>query len=160
MELVDTCSAPPSETPRGSDPLAPRTFAGYRPEPPTEYVAKGITNAGGAPDYEGVVFSDGTVAVRWLTEHRSVSVWQNFAEFEAVHGHPEYGTRIEWHRRATPRFAVSLSPGVQAMFRLLSAQCALTSVLEQVKPDSRARAHIEWAQGNIGRASQALAEEK
>lgn len=73
-----------------------KRFCGYRPLPPDEYVNKSITNAGEAPDYEGVVFSDGTVAVRWLTQYRSHSVWANWTDFYHVHGHPEYGTRIEW----------------------------------------------------------------
>lgn len=75
----------------------PRTFTGYRPQPPQEYVDKGITNAGAAADYEGVIFSDGTVVIRWQTEFRSHSVWARWEDFYQVHGHPEYGTRIEFH---------------------------------------------------------------
>jgi hypothetical protein len=74
----------------------PRVFAGYRPEPPQEYRDKGITNAGGEADYEGVIFSDGTVVIRWLSEFRSHSVWNCWDSFYQVHGHPEYGTRIEF----------------------------------------------------------------
>lgn len=72
----------------------PRIFAGYRSNPPTEYTEKGITNGGMVPDYQGVIFSDGTVVVRWLTAFRSHSVWQDWNTFYQVHGHPEYGTRI------------------------------------------------------------------
>ena len=71
-----------------------RTFVGVRPNPPAEYIEKGITNAGDAPDYEGVVFSDGTVAIRWLTEYQSTSVWKSYEDFFQVHGHMEYGTKI------------------------------------------------------------------
>jgi hypothetical protein len=71
-------------------------FRGYRPAPPQEYVDKKITHGGEAPDYEGVVFSDGTVVCRWLTQYRSHSVWTSWNDFYHVHGHPEYGTRIEW----------------------------------------------------------------
>lgn len=75
----------------------PRTFAGYRAAPPEEYRRAGITNAGsGRPDYEGVIFSDGSVVVRWLTGYRSHSVWACWQDFYRVHGHPEYGTRIEF----------------------------------------------------------------
>lgn len=74
----------------------PRTFAGWRPQPPAEYQDKGITNAGEAPDYEGVVFTDGTVVIRWATQYRSHSVWSCWDDFVQVHGHPEYGTRIVW----------------------------------------------------------------
>lgn len=72
----------------------PLTFAGYRPSPPAEYVDKKITNSGEQPDYEGVIFSDGTVVLRWLTEFRSHSVWSDWNSFYQVHGHPEYGTKI------------------------------------------------------------------
>lgn len=72
----------------------PRTFAGWRPDPPEEYRDKGITNAGESCDYQGAIFSDGTVVVRWMTEFRSHSVWACWDDFYRVHGHPEYGTRI------------------------------------------------------------------
>jgi hypothetical protein len=74
-----------------------RTFAGYRPQPPDQYRDKGITNASDwLPDYEGVIFSDDTVVIRWCTEFRSHSVWANWNDFYQVHGHPEYGTRIDF----------------------------------------------------------------
>ena len=72
----------------------PRVFKGYRPQPPAEYAEKGITNSGSQPDYEGIIFSDGTVVVRWLTQYRSTSVWDSWDSFYQVHGHPEYGTSI------------------------------------------------------------------
>ncbi len=73
-------------------------FMGYRDTPPESYSAAdaGLTNLGQLPDYEGVIFEDGTVAVRWLTAYRSHVIWPNYDTFYAVHGHPEYGTRIEW----------------------------------------------------------------
>ena len=74
-----------------------RRFTGYRPDPPKEYQEKGITNAGESADYEGVIFSDGSVVLRWLTDYRSHSVWHCWDDFYHVHGHPEYGTRIEFH---------------------------------------------------------------
>lgn len=73
-----------------------RTFAGYRPAPPEDYAAKGITNSGESADYEGVIFTDGTVVIRWRTAYRSHSVWASFADFYHVHGHPEYGTDIRF----------------------------------------------------------------
>jgi hypothetical protein len=71
-------------------------FQGFRAAPPAEYIVKDLTQAGAAPDYEGIVFSDGTVVCRWTGTYRSHSVWRNFADFYQVHGHPEYGTRIVW----------------------------------------------------------------
>lgn len=73
-----------------------RTFSGTRPVPPAEYMEKGITNAGAEPDYWGVIFPDGTVVVRWATAYRSHSVWACWDDFMHVHGHPEYGTVIEF----------------------------------------------------------------
>lgn len=75
-----------------------RIFRGYRANPPDEYKEKGITNSADSPDYEGVMFADGTVVVRWLTQFRSHSVWTDWNNFYQVHGHPEYGTEIRWFR--------------------------------------------------------------
>jgi hypothetical protein len=75
----------------------PRGFVGYRPNPPAEYAAQGAANAPDEPQYEGAVFSDGTVAVRWLTEYRSHSVWATWNDFWQIHGHPEYGTTIDFY---------------------------------------------------------------
>ena len=49
------------------------------------------------PQFEGVVFSDGTCVLRWLTPLRSTSVWPDFNSAMGVHGHPEYGTRIVFY---------------------------------------------------------------
>ncbi len=71
----------------------PRIFTGSRPSPPAGY-EHGYSHLGLAPDYEGVIFSDGTVVLRWLTEYRSHSVWASYQDFEKVHGHADYGTVI------------------------------------------------------------------
>ncbi len=73
-----------------------RRFRCYRPNAPESYREKGHANAPEEVQFEGVEFSDGHVVVRWLTEHRSTSVWRDYAELMCVHGHPEYGTIIEW----------------------------------------------------------------
>lgn len=49
------------------------------------------------PQFEGVVFSDGRVALRWLTAKRSVSVWDSLDDMLAIHGHPEYDSELVWH---------------------------------------------------------------
>ena len=48
--------------------------------------------------FEGVEFWDKTVAVRWHTETRSTSLWDNIESLKKVHiyAHPDYGTRVEW----------------------------------------------------------------
>lgn len=48
------------------------------------------------PQFEGVIFADGTVALRWLTPLRSTSIWPDIETALGVHGHPEYGTEIYW----------------------------------------------------------------
>ncbi len=73
-----------------------KRFIGYRPSPPADYLEKGAANKADEPQYEGIVFSDGTVAIRWLTAFRSHSIWTDYETFYKIHGHPEYGTVIEW----------------------------------------------------------------
>lgn len=73
-----------------------RRFRCYRPSPPPEYYEQGAANPPEEPQFEGVEFSDGTVCVRWLTEFRSHSLWASYDDLEKIHGHPEYGTIIEW----------------------------------------------------------------
>lgn len=73
-----------------------KTFTVYRKNPPPEYAAQGAANPPDEPQFEGVVFSDGTVCVRWLTEFRSHSLWSDLASLEAIHGHPEYETAWKW----------------------------------------------------------------
>ena len=73
-----------------------RRFKVYRPNPPEHYREGGFANAPDEVQFEGVEFSDGTVAVRWMTERRSTSLWTNLEDLMAVHGHPEYGTIVDW----------------------------------------------------------------
>ena len=54
-------------------------------------------NAAHEPQFEGVVFSDGSVAVRWCTAKKSTSVWASIEDMLAIHGHPEYGSELVWH---------------------------------------------------------------
>lgn len=63
-----------------------RTFTAYRPQ----------KNAPDAPQFEGCIFSDGRVAVRWRTAVRSFSIWDSLQDLMDIHGHAEYGTFIIW----------------------------------------------------------------
>lgn len=36
---------------------------------------------------EGVEFSDGTCALRWLSEYRSTAIYNSLKELERIHGH-------------------------------------------------------------------------
>ena len=73
-----------------------KRFICYRETPPESYREQGAANPPNEPQFEGVVFSDGTVCLRWLTEYRSHSVWATLDDMLSIHGHPEYDTRIEW----------------------------------------------------------------
>ena len=73
-----------------------RTFTAYRRRPPESKVPENY-NALDEGQYEGVVFSDGTVAIRWLTEFKSTSVWESMEMLVNVHGHAsDYGTEFHW----------------------------------------------------------------
>ena len=54
-------------------------------------------NADDEPQFEGVIFTDGTCAIRWLTARGSTSFWNSFEDMMDIHGHPEYGSEIVWH---------------------------------------------------------------
>ena len=59
-------------------------------------------NADDEPQFEGVIWTDGTVTLRWLTACRSTSVWASVSDCLNIHGHPEYGTVIIWHDAPCP----------------------------------------------------------
>jgi hypothetical protein len=54
-------------------------------------------NAEDQPQFEGVVFSDGRVAIRWLTAKKSTACWDSMDDMLAIHGHPEYGSELVWY---------------------------------------------------------------
>jgi len=75
-------------------------FTMYRRNVPVDTHDENQRNAPDEPQFEGVVFSDGFCAVRWLTAKRSVSVWNSFEDMMAIHGHPEYGSELVFHEPA------------------------------------------------------------
>ena len=74
-----------------------RTFTAYRKTDISATHDSNQLNPPDEPQFEGCVFSDGSVVLRWLTAKRSTSVWQSLDDAMAIHGHPEYGTVIVWH---------------------------------------------------------------
>jgi hypothetical protein len=55
-----------------------------------------VTGLSGTGDVaEGVVFSDGSAAVRWNGEHRSTVFWEREESIVAIHGHVGK-TEIVW----------------------------------------------------------------
>jgi len=73
-----------------------RNFQVYRPNQPEGREEDGTGVAPGEVAFEGTIFSDGTVVVRWRTDFKSTSVFNTLDDLLAVHGHPEYGTVIKY----------------------------------------------------------------
>jgi hypothetical protein len=74
-----------------------RTFTMYRRDVARfERHDSNQMNAEDQPQFQGVEFDDGTVAVRWLTAKRSTAVWDSLDDMLAIHGHPEYGSELVW----------------------------------------------------------------
>lgn len=76
-----------------------KTFTVYRRGDLSETHDKNQANPSDMPQYEGVVFTDGTCAIRWLTPCSSTSVWWSFDDMWAIHGHQKderYKTEIVW----------------------------------------------------------------
>jgi len=44
---------------------------------------------------EGVQFTDGTVAIKWLTEKASTVIWANLDDAMSIHGH-DGATQVVW----------------------------------------------------------------
>ena len=74
-----------------------KAFTMYRRGVPDATHDTNQKNAPDEPQFEGVVFTDGRVAIRWLTVKRSVAVWDSMEDMLAIHGHPEYGSEVVWH---------------------------------------------------------------
>lgn len=45
---------------------------------------------------EGVEFTNGKVVINWLTKHRSMTIYENIKEAEAIHGHGGK-TKVVYH---------------------------------------------------------------
>lgn len=73
-----------------------RRFQVYRPNPPEGRRENGLAVAPDEVQIEGVVFTDGTVSVRWCGPFQSFSNWGDWGTFIAVHGHPEYNSVVRW----------------------------------------------------------------
>lgn len=69
----------------------------YRRAVPTETHDANQRNAPDEPAFEGVQFTDGSVALRWMTAVRSTSIWASMDDAMAIHGHPEYQSELVWH---------------------------------------------------------------
>ena len=79
-----------------------RRFTMYRKNVPDATHDANQKNAPDEPQFAGVLFSDGRMAMRWLTAKRSTSCWDSFDDMMAIHGHPEYDSVLVWHDVALP----------------------------------------------------------
>lgn len=61
-------------------------------------IEKDSYNEPDQPQFEMCVFSDGSVAQRWLVGEGSFVWWTKLENLYKVHiyAHPDYGTRVEW----------------------------------------------------------------
>lgn len=77
-----------------------KTFTVYRRGDLSETHNSDQVNPPDEPQFEGVVFGDGTCVIRWMTAGRSTSVWSSFEEMWKIHGHDDpnskHGTEIVW----------------------------------------------------------------
>jgi hypothetical protein len=73
------------------------TFTVYRRKNIDATHPTGTVNDSALPQFEGVIFEDHSVAIRWTTSFKSTSVWSSLYDLLQVHGHPEYHTEIEFH---------------------------------------------------------------
>lgn len=71
-------------------------FEVHRVDSPQEYYAQGAANPPDEVQFEGVMFTDGTVTIRWRIEFWSTPLWTSRTGLERIHGHPEYVTRWHW----------------------------------------------------------------
>ena len=74
-----------------------QTFTVYRPNVPTDTHNRYQRNLPDQAQFEGVVFDTGKCVIQWLTITGGISVFDSFDDMMNVHGHPEYGTRVEWN---------------------------------------------------------------
>jgi hypothetical protein len=96
-------------------------FVGYRADSP-----KGNRdNPPGSAQYQGVIFADGTVTMRWLTATRSWSVWDTFADMFDAHGRPEYGTEIHWPNGAPQEARNVIEAAAQAHRERVAAEAGI-----------------------------------
>lgn len=74
-------------------------MCGFLGDPPTFKLVRLVDESGisGTGDVaQGVVFRDGTVAMRWMTDKRSTSVYTSMQDLLAIHGHGGK-TEVRYH---------------------------------------------------------------
>ena len=78
-----------------------RSFTVYRRGDLSETHDANQVNHKDQPQFEGVVFTDGTVAIRWMTACKSTAIFADFDTLMKIHGHTDqnskHGTEVRWH---------------------------------------------------------------
>jgi hypothetical protein len=139
--LVDSVMASPygDVVDRDGQPMAWH-FVGYRPDAAALGKHSVDTlNAPELPQYQGVIFADGTVTVRTLTRVRSWGTWDSFAEFYAT-GSGEELARIVWPTGDAPTDALEvIATAVEELERKRAqeAEVAAAPDLHVVAPSER-----------------------
>lgn len=88
-------------SPPGPAPEASEVAAGPAPSSPSPRMFQLIRNrdisgvSGTGPVAEGVVYTDGTVALRWYGANAATAVWPSLEAVLAVHGH-QGATEVSW----------------------------------------------------------------
>jgi hypothetical protein len=88
---------------------------------------------------EGVRFTDGTVALRWLSEHTSTAIYASIDDVEKIHGH-DGATRVVWLDWLNPPPAEAWSPGAiaRSMYESMrTGRYATTTPWEEIDPQHR-----------------------
>lgn len=92
-----------------------KTFMMYRREDISDTHDENQVNPADEPQFQGIEFDNGKVAICWLTNMSSISVWDSMDDMLAVHGHPEYGSELEWIATEKPSPLITLSELVEVV---------------------------------------------
>lgn len=104
------------------------------------------------PQFEGIIWTDGTVTLRWLTACRSTSVWNSLQDMLDIHGHPEYGTEIVWHDGVVPQEWIDQNhkAGIYPSFINIGTPIeALQFATDLLNYDQCQDFLVDWAEGDI-----------
>lgn len=74
-----------------------KRFTMYRRNVPDATHNEFQKNAADQPQFEGVIWTDGTCTIRWRTAKGSTAIWNSFEDMMLIHGHPEYDSELIWH---------------------------------------------------------------
>lgn len=129
-----------------------RRFTGFR-RALSELVEAGTVqhtayqrNPDDAPQYEGVIWSDGSCTLRWRTAGASTSVFPSFEGMIKIHGHPEYGTEIVFHDGEPPAVWIeTLRAYGMKLAEESEGRLVFCDVREKRDPSASVAIYVEYA---------------